>query len=232
MEHLIKVMDLCKIYNPGENEVRALDHVNLEIDRGEFVAIIGQSGSGKSTFMNMLGCLDIPTSGKYYLNGTDVSTMSDNELSLVRNKEIGFIFQGFNLIPNLTAVENVELPLIYRGIDKKERRKLATEALQQTGISKSTYQVSLVIVAIQAVVNMVTGIIGVVNSNKIEKASLCYGCGIVLIVCALINNGYAAFSGAFSIFSVILSLILPLLYFWGALKNRQAMQEEQGTVIK
>ena len=135
MEHLIKVMDLCKIYNPGENEVRALDHVNLEIDRGEFVAIIGQSGSGKSTFMNMLGCLDIPTSGKYYLNGTDVSTMSDNELSLVRNKEIGFIFQGFNLIPNLTAVENVELPLIYRGIDKKERRKLATEALEMVGLS-------------------------------------------------------------------------------------------------
>ena len=135
MEHLIKVMDLCKIYNPGENEVRALDHVNLDIDRGEFVAIIGQSGSGKSTFMNMLGCLDIPTSGKYYLNGTDVSTMSDNELSLVRNKEIGFIFQGFNLIPNLTAVENVELPLIYRGIDKKERRKLATEALEMVGLS-------------------------------------------------------------------------------------------------
>ena len=135
MEHLIKVMDLCKIYNPGENEVRALDHVNLEIDRGEFVAIIGQSGSGKSTFMNMLGCLDIPTSGKYYLNGTDVSTMSDNELSLVRNKEIGFIFQVFNLIPNLTAVENVELPLIYRGIDKKERRKLATEALEMVGLS-------------------------------------------------------------------------------------------------
>lgn len=135
MEHLIKVMDLCKIYNPGENEVRALDHVNLEIDRGEFVAIIGQSGSGKSTFMNMLGCLDIPTSGKYYLNGTDVSTMSDNELSLVRNKEIGFIFQGFNLIPNLTAEENVELPLIYRGIDKKERKRLATEALEMVGLS-------------------------------------------------------------------------------------------------
>lgn len=134
MEHLIKVMDLCKIYNPGENEVRALDHVNLEIDRGEFVAIIGQSGSGKSTFMNMLGCLDIPTSGKYYLNGTDVSTMSDNELSLIRNKEIGFIFQGFNLIPNLTAEENVELPLIYRGIDKKERKRLATEALEMVGL--------------------------------------------------------------------------------------------------
>lgn len=134
MEHLIKVMDLCKIYNPGENEVRALDHINLEIDEGEFVAIIGQSGSGKSTFMNMLGCLDIPTSGKYYLNGTDVSTMSDSQLSSIRNREIGFIFQGFNLISNLTAVENVELPLIYRGIDKKTRRKLASEALEMVGL--------------------------------------------------------------------------------------------------
>ena len=108
---LVRVVDLCKVYNPGENEVRALDHVDLEIHKGEFVAIIGQSGSGKSTFMNMLGCLDVPTSGKYYLNGTDVSTMKDNDLSVVRNKEIGFIFQGFNLIPNLTALENVELAL-------------------------------------------------------------------------------------------------------------------------
>ena len=103
---LVRVVDLCKVYNPGENEVRALDHVDLEIHKGEFVAIIGQSGSGKSTFMNMLGCLDVPTSGKYYLNGTDVSTMKDNDLSVVRNKEIGFIFQGFNLIANLTALEN------------------------------------------------------------------------------------------------------------------------------
>lgn len=114
---LIKVEDLCKIYNPGENEVRALDHVSLEIKKGELVAIIGQSGSGKSTFMNMLGCLDVPTSGRYYLNGTDVSEMTDNELSEVRNREIGFIFQGFNLIANLNAIENVELPLIYRGTD-------------------------------------------------------------------------------------------------------------------
>ena len=134
MEHLIKVVDLCIIYNPGENEVRALDHINLEINRGEFVAIIGQSGSGKSTFMNMLGCLDIPTSGKYFLNGTDVSTMTDSQLSTVRNKEIGFIFQGFNLIANLTAIENVELPLIYRGIDKKTRRELAKEALEMVGL--------------------------------------------------------------------------------------------------
>ena len=136
MEHLIKVVDLCKIYNPGENEVRALDHINLEINRGEFVAIIGQSGSGKSTFMNMLGCLDVPTSGRYFLNGTDVSTMKDNQLSVVRNREIGFIFQGFNLIANLNAIENVELPLIYRGIDRKTRHKLAVESLKLVGLEK------------------------------------------------------------------------------------------------
>ena len=133
---LIKVEDLCKIYNPGENEVRALDHVNLEIEKGEFVAIIGQSGSGKSTFMNMLGCLDVPTSGRYFLNGTDVSTMKDNQLSVVRNREIGFIFQGFNLIANLNAIENVELPLIYRGIDRKTRHKLAVESLKLVGLEK------------------------------------------------------------------------------------------------
>ena len=133
---LIRVENLCKIYNPGENEVRALDHVNLEIKKGEFVAIIGQSGSGKSTFMNMLGCLDVPTSGKYFLNGTDVSTMKDNELSVVRNREIGFIFQGFNLIANLNAVENVELPLIYRGIDRKTRHKLAIDSLRMVGLEK------------------------------------------------------------------------------------------------
>ena len=133
---LIKVEDLCKIYNPGENEVRALDHVSLEIKKGELVAIIGQSGSGKSTFMNMLGCLDVPTSGKYYLNGIDVSEMTDNELSEVRNREIGFIFQGFNLIANLNAIENVELPLIYRGIDRKTRHELAIESLKMVGLEK------------------------------------------------------------------------------------------------
>ena len=135
-ETLIKVEDLCKIYNPGENEVRALDHVSLEIKKGELVAIIGQSGSGKSTFMNMLGCLDVPTSGRYYLNGTDVSEMSDNELSEVRNREIGFIFQGFNLIANLNAIENVELPLIYRGIDRKIRHQLAIDSLKLVGLEK------------------------------------------------------------------------------------------------
>lgn len=133
-EPLIRVRDLCKIYNPGENEVRALDHVDLSIDKGELVGIIGHSGSGKSTLMNMLGCLDVPTSGNYYLNGKDVSNMTDDELSDVRNVEIGFIFQGFNLIPNLTAKENVELPLIYRGVSKKEREELAVESLKAVGL--------------------------------------------------------------------------------------------------
>lgn len=136
MEKLIKVQDMCKIYNPGENEVRALDHVNLEINRGEFVAIIGHSGSGKSTLMNMLGCLDVPTFGSYYLNGKDVSMMKDNQLSEIRNQEIGFIFQGFNLIANLNAMENVELPLIYRGIGRNERQRLAREALTKVGLEK------------------------------------------------------------------------------------------------
>ena len=132
---LITIKDMCKIYNPGENEVRALDHVNLTIDRGEYVAIIGHSGSGKSTLMNMLGCLDVPTSGSYYLNGQDVSRMTDDELSDIRNVEIGFIFQGFNLIANLTAIENVELPLIYRGVPKAKRRELSVAALKKVGLA-------------------------------------------------------------------------------------------------
>ncbi len=133
---LIEISDMCKIYNPGENEVRALDHVSVTIDKNEFVAIIGQSGSGKSTFMNMLGCLDVPTSGTYYLHGTDVSNLTDDEQSDIRNKEIGFIFQGFNLIQNLTALENVELPLIYRGVPKKEREELSMNALVRVGLEK------------------------------------------------------------------------------------------------
>lgn len=136
MSALVEIQDICKIYNPGENEVKALNHVSLTIDENEFVAIIGQSGSGKSTLMNMLGCLDVPTSGNYYLHGQDVSHMSDNELSDVRNKEIGFIFQGFNLIAGLTALENVELPLIYRGVGKRERLRLADTALDKVGLGK------------------------------------------------------------------------------------------------
>ena len=134
MAELIALNNICKIYNPGENEVRALDGVSLVIDENEFVAIIGQSGSGKSTLMNMLGCLDIPTSGVYMLHGQDVSHMTDDELSDVRNKEIGFIFQGFNLIQNLTALENVELPLIYRRVGRRERMKLSLEALRKVGL--------------------------------------------------------------------------------------------------
>lgn len=132
---LIEIRDMYKIYNPGENEVRAIDGVNLTIEHGEFVAIIGQSGSGKSTLMNMLGLLDVPTSGKYLLNGKDVEGLTDDELSDIRNKEIGFIFQGFNLITSLTAVENVELPLVYRGMKKEERNKLAIDALNRVGLS-------------------------------------------------------------------------------------------------
>lgn len=134
MEDLVEIRDMCKIYNPGENEVRALDHIDLRIARNEFVAIIGQSGSGKSTLMNMLGCLDVPTSGTYLLNGKDVSHLTDDELSDIRNKEIGFIFQGFNLISGLTALENVELPLIYRGMSKKERIRLSETALEKVGL--------------------------------------------------------------------------------------------------
>ena len=136
MDELIEIRNMCKIYNPGENEVRALDHVDLQIDRHEFVAIIGQSGSGKSTLMNMLGCLDVPTSGTYYLNGQDVSHLTDDELSDIRNREIGSIFQGFNLIANMTALENVELPLIYRGVPKKEREELSRTALKKVGLEK------------------------------------------------------------------------------------------------
>jgi len=134
MSALVEIRDMSKIYNPGENEVRALDHVSLTIQKGEFVAIIGQSGSGKSTLMNMIGCLDVPTEGTYILNGQDVSRLKDDELSDIRNREIGFIFQGFNLIPNLTARENVELPLIYRGVSQKERHELSERALKTVGL--------------------------------------------------------------------------------------------------
>ena len=134
MGALVEIRDVCKIYNPGENEVRALDHVSVNIDEGEYVAIIGQSGSGKSTLMNMLGCLDVPTSGLYRLHGQNVSELDDDELSDIRNREIGFIFQGFNLIPNLTAIENVELPLIYRGVGKAQRMELSKKALKKVGL--------------------------------------------------------------------------------------------------
>ena len=136
---LIDVRNVYKIYNPGENEVRALDGVSLTIEEGEFVAIIGQSGSGKSTLMNMLGLLDTCTSGEYYMDGIDVYHMSDDELSEIRNKKIGFIFQGFNLISSLTAKGNVELPLVYRGMKRSEREKLSAKALEMVGLEKRMY---------------------------------------------------------------------------------------------
>lgn len=134
--HLIDVRDVYKIYNPGENQVNALDGVSLTIDEGEFVAIIGQSGSGKSTLMNMLGLLDTPTSGEYYINGTLVDDLTDDEMSKIRNEQIGFIFQGFNLISSLNAIENVELPLVYRGISKYERREISEAALKKVGLEQ------------------------------------------------------------------------------------------------
>ena len=133
---LIELKDVYKIYGEGlESEVRALDGVSLTIDRGEFVAIVGQSGSGKSTMMNVLGCLDIPTRGDYHLNGVDVRELTDKELSAIRNKEIGFIFQQYNLIQNLTVLENVELPLIYQGIHPDDRRDMALNALERVGLA-------------------------------------------------------------------------------------------------
>ncbi len=132
---LIDIKDLYKIYNEGkESEVRALDGVSLQIDRGEFVSIIGQSGSGKSTLMNILGCLDIPTYGDYHLDGTDVTELSDRQLAHIRNKQIGFIFQGYNLIPALNARENVELPLIYQGIGLEKRHERSETALERVGM--------------------------------------------------------------------------------------------------
>ena len=132
---LIDIRNLYKIYNEGkESEVRALDGVTLTIDRGEFVAIIGQSGSGKSTLMNILGCLDIPTYGDYWLDGTDITERTDRELAHIRNKEIGFIFQGYNLIPALSAYENVELPLIYQGVPLGKREDMVMEALEKVSM--------------------------------------------------------------------------------------------------
>ena len=132
--HLIDVRDVYKIYNPGENQVNALDGVSITIDEGEFVAIIGQSGSGKSALMNMLGLLDTPTHGEYYINGKLVDDLTDDQMSVIRNEEIGFIFQGFNLISSLSALENVELPLVYRGMPKQERREISQQALERVGL--------------------------------------------------------------------------------------------------
>ena len=134
MEHLIELKDVYKIYHMGDEDVHALDGVSLTIDKGEFVAIVGQSGSGKSTAMNIIGCLDVPTSGSYHLGGIDVSTMEDDQQAEIRNKMLGFIFQQYNLIPKLTVLENVELPLLYAGVSGEERRERALAALERVGL--------------------------------------------------------------------------------------------------
>ena len=135
MEHLIELKDVYKIYPMGAEAVHALDGVSLTIDRGEFVAIVGQSGSGKSTAMNIIGCLDVPTSGTYLLGGADVSAMDDDHQAEIRNKMLGFIFQQYNLIPKLTVLENVELPLLYAALPAEERRRRALEALERVGLA-------------------------------------------------------------------------------------------------
>jgi putative ABC transport system ATP-binding protein len=131
---MIEIRNLSKIYRIGNVEVKALDDISLNIDKHEFVSIIGPSGSGKSTLMNMIGLLDVPTQGKYYLDGTEVIGLTDNQLADIRNHKIGFIFQGFNLIQKLNALENVELPLIYQGISTKERYEKSIEALKLVGL--------------------------------------------------------------------------------------------------
>lgn len=139
MKDLIVLKDIYKTYGDADYRVDALNGVNITIKRGEFTSIVGTSGSGKSTLMNIIGCLDLPTSGKYILDDTDIISYNDKELSLIRNKKIGFIFQCFNLVAGLTAFENVELPLIYRGMDKTERRNLVATALKRVSLDNRMY---------------------------------------------------------------------------------------------
>lgn len=131
---MIDVINLKKVYNTGALQFEALHSIDLKIDKGEYVSIMGPSGSGKSTLMNILGCLDRPTSGIYRLNDSDVSKMNDNELARIRNREIGFVFQAFNLLPRLNALENVELPLMYAGVSISERKRLSNDALSKVGL--------------------------------------------------------------------------------------------------
>jgi len=132
---MIDLIDITKTYNMGSVEVQVLKGITLHIKEGEFLSIMGPSGSGKSTLMNMIGCLDIPSTGEYYLDGKEISTYNEKQLSKIRNEKIGFIFQKFNLLPKLSAYENVELPLIYRGINSKERKERSIEALEKVGLS-------------------------------------------------------------------------------------------------
>ncbi len=135
-EPLIELKDIYKIYRMGDEEVRANDGITLTIYKGEFVAIVGKSGSGKSTLMNIIGALDVPTDGSYYLGGEDVSDMTDDQLAAIRNRMIGFIFQQYNLLPKLNLLENVELPLLYAGVGKEERRDRAMASLERVGLKE------------------------------------------------------------------------------------------------
>ena len=133
---LLEMNNICKIYHMGDSDLRVLNNVCFKVKEGEFVSIIGPSGSGKSTLMNMIGCLDVPSSGEYLLEGRDVSQLSQDEQATIRNEKIGFIFQGFNLLPKLTALENVELPLLYRNTPAGERRRRAMEAREKVGLAE------------------------------------------------------------------------------------------------
>ena len=139
MSALIEFRDVCKTYQMGDSVVRAADHISMQIGQGEFVAIVGQSGSGKSTCMNIIGCLDVPTSGTYLLDGRDVGSMNTNELAAIRNELLGFIFQQYNLLPKLNVLENVEVPLMYAGMPRGQRRERAKQALEQVGLGDKLY---------------------------------------------------------------------------------------------
>ena len=134
MSALIEFREVCKTYQMGDTTIQAADHISMRIEKGEFVAIVGQSGSGKSTCMNIIGCLDVPTSGAYLLDGRDVGKMNSNQLASIRNELLGFIFQQYNLLPKLDLLENVEVPLMYAGVPKAERRRRAREVLEQVGL--------------------------------------------------------------------------------------------------
>lgn len=142
MQKIIEVVDVIKIYKMGDVNFPALQGVSLAIDKGEFVAVMGPSGSGKSTFMNIIGCLDTPTAGKYWLDRQEVGQLSKDALAMIRNKNIGFVFQSFNLLPRITAMENVELPLLYNGLPSRERRQRALSALRSVGLEGREYHKS------------------------------------------------------------------------------------------
>ncbi|MBQ8975345.1 MAG: ABC transporter ATP-binding protein, partial [Oscillospiraceae bacterium] len=132
---LLEMIDICKDYPQGKGTVQILKHINLNVDEGDYIAIMGPSGSGKTTLMNLMGCLDIPTSGTYLLNGEDIGSAGDNRLAEIRNSTIGLVFQSYHLLPKLNAVENVALPLLYAGVRKRDRREMAIHALENVGLS-------------------------------------------------------------------------------------------------